>query len=236
MTDEGKKDTEGFVSSTGMKYAYAYDKGGKLFSFMGASGYPSAALVDPTGKVVWEGHPSSLDKNILEKYLAGSLPKPMWDWPASAAAAKSALQKGKMADAIAAAAKVPETDGGPAIKSALEAMVTGRVSNMKADFTAGNFLSAKDAATDLQKALDGLPEKSEADKILVDIKADAKSEDVMKAQKKIRDMLGQRLGKSKEMEKALADLQKIQKELDGTYAAKEAGEALTTLRKRKNQK
>jgi len=107
---------------------------------------------------------------------------------------------------------------------------------MKADFTAGNFLSAKDAATDLQKALDGLPEKSEADKILVDIKADAKSEDVMKAQKKIRDMLGQRLGKSKEMEKALADLQKIQKELDGTYAAKEAGEALTTLRKRKNQK
>jgi hypothetical protein len=127
-------------------------------------------------------------------------------------------------------------DGGPAIKTALEAMVKSRVSGMQADFTAGNFLSAKDSATDLQKALEGLPEKADADKVLADIKANADAEKVMKAQKTIRDLMQQRLGKTREMEKAIADLQKIQKELEGTFAAKEADEALKVLRKRKLEK
>jgi hypothetical protein len=235
VTDEGKKDTEGFVSSTGMKYGYAYDKGGKLKTFFGISGIPHAALIDPTGKVVWDGHPSELTNEVLEKYLVGALPKPLWEWPASAAASRSALQKGKFADALAAAAKIPEADGGPAIKSSLEAMVKGRVDGMKADFGAGNFLSAKDSATELQKAFDGLPEKVEADKVLADIKADADAEKVMKAQKTIREILAARLGKSKEYEKALADLQKIQKDLDGTFAAKEAAAAFADLRKRKKK-
>jgi hypothetical protein len=187
VTDEGKKDTEGFVSSTGMKYGYAYDKGGKLKTFFGVSGIPHAALIDPTGKVVWDGHPAELSPEILNKYLVGALPKPMWEWPASAGPARSALQKGKLADALAASAKIPEADGGSAIKTALEAMIKSRVSAMQADFTAGNFLSAKDSATDLQKALEGLPEKAEADKTLADIKANADAEKIMKAQKAIRD-------------------------------------------------
>jgi hypothetical protein len=233
VTDEGKKETEGFVTATSMKYAYAYDKGGKLASFFGVSGIPHAAIIDPTGKIVWEGNPGGLGKEVIEKYLTGALPKPMWEWPASAAAARTALQKGKYADALAAAAKIPEADGGAAIQSALTAMIQGRVSGMKASFTEGDFLSAKNAAIELQKTFDGLPEKAEADKMLADIKANADAEKIMKAQKSIRDLLGQRLGKSREYEKALTDLQKIQKELEGTFAAKEAGEALNTIRKRK---
>lgn len=235
MTDEGKKDTEGFVSSTGMSYAYAYDKGGKLKSWFGVSGIPHAALIDPTGKVVWDGHPAELNKEILEKHLVGSLPKPMWEWPASAADARSALKKGKLADALAAAAKIPESDGGPAIKDAINAMVQGRVKNMKADFDAGNFLSAKDAASDLVVTLVGLPEKADAEKLLADIKAHPDAEKVMKAQKTVRGILEQRLGKSREVEKAYADLEKIEKELEGTYAAKEAKEAVTAIKKRKKK-
>ena len=44
---------------------------------------------------------------------------------ACASAAAAALRKKKYVDAIAAAAKIPEADGGPAIKTALEAVVSG---------------------------------------------------------------------------------------------------------------
>ncbi len=53
MTDEPAKDTEAFVAATEMKYAYAYDKGGKLANWAGVSGIPHAILLNAAGKVVW---------------------------------------------------------------------------------------------------------------------------------------------------------------------------------------
>ena len=40
------------------------------------TGYPSAALVNPKGVVVWQGHPSGLQKDKLENHLAGAMTTP----------------------------------------------------------------------------------------------------------------------------------------------------------------
>ncbi len=234
MTDEGKKDTEEFVSKNGAKYAYAYDKGGKLKSWFGVGGIPHAFLIDPNGKVVWEGHPGSLDAKTVEKFTVGALTKPMWEWPASAKDARTALMKQKYADALAAASKLSEADQGPTIKDAIDKLVKSRVKAMNDALTEGNFLAAQDAANDLSKSLEGLPEKADAEKVAADVKANKDAERVIKAQKTLRDLRNKPPRKSKEREKAMADLKKMQKDLAGTYAAKEAEELLLTIRAAKS--
>src|SRR5262245_44923612 len=77
VTDEGESDTVKWIAAKKVKYAYAYDKGGKLKRFFGVQGIPHAVLVDATGTVVWDGHPASLDPATIEKALGGALPKPM---------------------------------------------------------------------------------------------------------------------------------------------------------------
>ncbi len=235
MTDEPKKDTEAFVEKTGAKYAYAYDKGGKLKSYFGISGIPHAVLVDPTGTVVWEGHPGGLDAATIQKHLAGALEKPLWEWGPSAKDTKSALLKRKYGEALESAAKISEEDGGPAIKSAIERLVKSRVEAMKSALAEGNFLTAQDLGTELSKALDGLPEEADAQQVLADIKANKDADKVMKVQKTIRGLKAQRLGKRKELEKAIVDLKKIQKDFAGTYAAKEAEAFQTELEARKRK-
>ena len=55
LTDEPKETVEPFVKEMGMTYAVG---GGSLTGrAYGVSGIPSAAVVDPAGKVVWQGHP-----------------------------------------------------------------------------------------------------------------------------------------------------------------------------------
>jgi len=55
LTDEPKETVEPFVKEMGMTYAVG---GGSLTGrAYGVSGIPSAAIVDPAGKIVWQGHP-----------------------------------------------------------------------------------------------------------------------------------------------------------------------------------
>lgn len=236
MTDEPQEVTEDWVAKKGAKYAYAYDKGGKLSNFFGVSGIPHAVLVDATGKIVWRGHPASLDGKVIEKALEGALTLPMWEWPASAKTARAAAQKQNWADAIAAAAKVPEADGGPAVADALKHLVAGRVAKMKADLQARNFLSAQDSAAALAKSLGSLPEKAEADSVLAAIKADKDAAKVIKGQQQIRSIRGANPSKRKEIDAAIEDLKKIAKDLPDTFAATEANALIEALVNKKRAK
>jgi len=235
VTDEGKKDTETWIKSKGAKYAYAYDKGGKLASKLGVTGIPRAFLVDPEGTVVWDGSPGELSDEIIERSLAGALPKPLYEFPAAASAVKSALLKRNYAAALAEAAKLSEADGGPELKQVIQDQVASRLAGMKSALEEGNLLTALDSANALRKDLDGLPEEAQADEVLGRIKADKGADRVMAAQRKIRALQDQRLGKRREMDKALADLDKLIKDFAGTYVAKEAADFRVTLVKRKNK-
>lgn len=234
MTGEGVKETEQWIADKGAKYAYAYDKGMKVMTAFGLGGYPSVVLIGADGVVLHAGSAGGATDKLIEKALVGALPKPLYEWPASAGAAKSAFVKRKYADAIAGAAKVPEADGGPAIKAALEALVKGRVEAVKAAYKAGDYLTASDGAKELVKQLVGLPEQAEAKAVADEFAKDEAAQTVAKAQKKVRDLRAQRLGKSKEREKALEDLQKIAKDHPGTKAAEEAQAFMAELRQRKS--
>jgi hypothetical protein len=232
VTDEGKGDTEPWIEAKGVEYAYAYDKGGKLKGKLGVGGIPHAFLIGPTGRIVWEGHPGTLTEKIISKALVGALPKPLYEFPASAAAVKSALIKRKYATALEEVAKLSEADGAE-LKKAITDLVSARVGSMNASLKEGDFLTAQEDAGALAKELAGLPELAEATKALDEIKASKDAARVIAAQKKIRALQGQRLGKRMEYEKALADLDKIAKELEGTFAATEAKELRKEIAARK---
>lgn len=233
MTGEGKRDTEPWIESKGAKYAYAYDKGGALARFFGVGGIPDAILVDPQGKVVWRGHPMGLKDGDIEKALKGALPKPVWEWPASAKVVQVALQKRQYSVAMTEAGKLSEADGGPTIVAALKSMIDSRVKTMNEALAEGNLLAAQDSAATLVKELDGLPEKADAEKTLAAVKADKNSERVLKAQKQIRDIRGAGLDKRKEIDKAIDGLKKVAKDYSGTYAEKEAKALIETLEAKK---
>ena len=91
VTSESQSSTEPWVSKHGARYAYGYNSGSLKGKFPG--GIPMAILVDPSGNIVWKGHPSSLKDGDIEKALAGALETPMWEWPASAKSVRSSLKK-----------------------------------------------------------------------------------------------------------------------------------------------
>jgi len=234
VTGEGVKETEEWIAEKGAKYAYAYDKGMKVMTAFGLGAYPSVVLIGADGVVLHAGSAGGATDKLIEKPLVGALPKPLHEWPASASSTKSAFLKRKYAEAISAAAKVPESDGGPALKAALEALVKSRVESVKAARQAGDYLTAIDGSRELVKQLAGLPEQAEVKVVSDELAKDEAAQTVARAQKKVRDMRGQRLGKSKEREKALEDLQKVVKEHPGTKAAEEAQAFMAELRQRKN--
>jgi hypothetical protein len=233
VTDEPAKLTEPWVEKKGAKYAYAYDKGGKLARYFGVGGIPHAVLVDASGKIAWSGHPGALDDRTIEKAVAGALPKPLWEWPASAKAVKTAVQKRMWADAITAAAKLSETDGGPVIAEALKQLVAGRIASMKRALDAGDLLNAQESASQLAKSLGAMPEKSEADTVLAAIKANKEAPKIIKAQQQIRAIRESDLNKRKVFDAAVEDLKKLAKDFSGTYAGTEASALLNELAEKK---
>jgi hypothetical protein len=202
---------------------------------LGVSGIPHAFLVDAQGKIVWDGHPGELSDAIIQKALGGALPKPLFDFPSGAAAVRTALAKHNYAAAMAEAEKLPEGQGGADLKKSLQGMISGRVASMHSALKQGDFLTAVELGTALKKDLAGLPEAPEADKVLDEVKGNKEAEPVIAAQKKIRAMAEQKLGKKTDFERAMGDLKKIAADLKGTFAAKEAEDTSAMLTKRRQQ-
>lgn len=57
---EPRPQTRRFMEDTGAEYPYAYLRGTSLKEATGQRGFPHAALIDPTGKIVWAWHPARL--------------------------------------------------------------------------------------------------------------------------------------------------------------------------------
>ena len=236
VTTEDKKDTENWIKSKGVKYAYAYDKTGRLHDKLGISGIPHSILFDARGKIVWEGHPAELTPEIIEGALAGALPRPLFEFPPSTSAVKNALAKHNYALALSEAAKVPESDGGKELKSVVEGIVTARVAGMNASLKEGDLLGAHEQASALKKELEGLPEAAEAEKTLAAIKSDKSAERVIAGQKKLHAMSEKKVTRKADFERLVADLEKMSKDYAGTFVAKEADDCRTAAIKAWNAK
>jgi len=210
------------VQKNSMRYAYAYDKGGKLKRFFGVEGIPHAVLIDANGMVAWSGHPAELQDSLLQQATSGALPKPLWEWTGAAKGVKTALVKHDYKSALDLAGKLAPADGGPEILGAIQGMVKSKVDSATAAQGKGDYLGAQSAALALQKELVGLPEAAQVGKIAADIAADKKALEVIKGQQKIAKIRAKEPSKQKEISAAVEDLQKLEKEYQGTYAETEA--------------
>lgn len=230
MTSESEAETVPWIQNKQAKYAYAYDKGGKVARFFGVSGIPHAVLIDPNGKVVWTGSPFTLNDEIVQASLNGALLQPLFDWPASAKSVTQSLAKGDFAGAVAKAAKMPAAEGGADIVAQVQAIVEGQVKSIEAALAAGNFYDARERGEILGKSMEGLPEQARAKKVVADVDAHPDAKRVLEAQKSIRKLRSKGLTKRKDLEKAMEDLKKLANEMRGTYAATEAQDYMDQLR------
>jgi len=219
-------DTERWIAQKGAKYPYAYDKGGKLARHFGIQGIPDAVLVDPTGTVVWRGHPGALDEATIRPALAGALSKPLWEWKGAAKSVKSALVKRDFKAALDQAAKLGPDDSGPEILAALQAMVKSKVEAMRAARAKGDFMGALDAAAALKKECAGLPEAQDAELLVTELETDAEAQKVLKGQEKVAKIAAKQPSKKKELKAAIEDLLELKKEYRGTYVEVEATELI----------
>ena len=221
MTGEGKSSTDKWIEEKGAKYAYGYDRAGKLARYFGVRGIPHAVLVGADGTVLYSGSASGFEP-LLEKAVAGALPKPLWEWGVAAKNVKSALLKKQYKAALEGAEKLGEADDGPVIKAAIEGLVKSKITMLKATYDKGDFLGAQELAAELAKQLAGLPEQADAEKVAADIKANADAATVIKHQKAIAKIRDKDPSKRKDLEAAVEDLEKIAEKAAGSYAATEA--------------
>jgi len=212
-----------------MRYAYAYDKGGKLGRYFGVRGIPHAVLIDAGGTVAWSGHPGSLDERLIQEATSGALPKPLWEWTGAAKGVKAALLKRDFKTALAQAEKLGEGDNGPEILAAVQGMVKARVETLKAAQAKGDYLGAQTTAAALVKELAGLPEAAEASAVAAAIKADPKALEVVKGQQKLAKIRARDLAKRKDRVEAIADLRKLRGEHPATYVEVEADALISQI-------
>lgn len=69
VTDEDSSTVSSFVKDVPIDYPVAFDANGKFAKPFGIRGIPHAMILDKTGKVVWEGHPMSLQDSQIEAVL-----------------------------------------------------------------------------------------------------------------------------------------------------------------------
>ena len=227
MTSESEAKTEAWIDKHDAKYAYAYDRSGKLKSWFGVSGIPHAILVDPNGTIIWRGHPSTLKGSTVEEALNGALKVPSWEWPDSARAVRKALAKRKYAAAISAAERMgPE---GGEILDAVRSVVSGRVKGLLAAYEKGDILSVLDRGKACQKDMAKLPEADEVKALLAKIKGDKQALSVAKAQRSIRKIFESRKIKKKDFSRHRKTLEKIHRDFTGTFAGEQAAAGLVRL-------
>jgi hypothetical protein len=232
VTSEPQKKTEEFIEETRAEYAYAYDSSGDLMRALGARGYPSAALVDPSGTVVWTGHPASLDSGIVAKYLDGAFKTPVWEWPKSTSAVVKALKKNQFADVLAKLDKLAGTDDGIAdIRASVEGMIASRMAVLEQAYTDGDFHGALAMAEAAKKDMRGLDSQAtRAAELLDTIKKDKEAKRVIKLQEELLALREERLNTKKDVEELIVAVEKLREEASGTYAATQAAEYVVELR------
>ena len=70
MSNEASGLLEKHIENKGIAYPIAKTKGEDIDRMYGVKGFPSGALLDPQGRVVWTGHPGSVPHSTIEELLA----------------------------------------------------------------------------------------------------------------------------------------------------------------------
>jgi hypothetical protein len=242
VTGEPKDKTEPWVEAQNMRYAFGYLSKAAMGEFMqslGMRGYPSAALVDPQGTVVWAGHPASLSSSTVEKHLRGADRTPVniravtRTWPESAKKAADALRKGKLADALVEASALdidPNT-----VRSDVESFIADAATAIKSLHAKGDLLGFEEAMKASGKDLAGLEQSVELEELLKEMRRDGDSKAIISAQRKLL-KYGEKIAeqrKSKELDKLEEAIDKIAGKHPGTFVETQAEKLRSAIAQRR---
>jgi len=81
ISNEEKDTVLNFMKSLPMNYSVALDPGSRFSGQFNVTGIPHALLVNSAGKIVWEGHPMSLETSEIDKLVASYVPSPVAPTP-----------------------------------------------------------------------------------------------------------------------------------------------------------
>lgn len=173
VTGEGEDPTMKYLEATGWKAIIAFESGLPSMNAYGFSGFPSAALVDAKGKVVWTGHPGGLNDSIIEENLKGAKPpggqsafadalKPTFDAPKKYASIAKKIAGGQIGPGLldvekALAGKLSDSDqaGLEALKAEVQALYDEEMKSAAEALEGKRYFDARFAWTRLEKAFRG---------------------------------------------------------------------------------
>jgi len=231
VTSEPSGPTEKWIAKKKAAYAYGYDKGGKLKRALGVGGIPAAFLVDPSGTIVWQGHPSNLSSNLIKEHIKGAISKPLYMWSGKAGKIKKNFLKGDFAKAFDEARKLAKNDPfGEEAAELLQGILTSRVAGLQAALEVGDILAASDGAKVLLKGLNGLPEADTLKAMLKVISKDKEMKATMKLQKRLAKVMEEDLRRRKECDERVVALERLLKGHQGTYFASQVEAAIEATR------
>ncbi len=232
MTGEGKRETEAWIEQHGAKFPYAYDRGGRFQRSLGVSGIPHAILVSPAGKIVWRGHPSSLRGNVVEAHLEGALTKPLWDWPVAARGVRQHLGRSDFGRAMNEARRLSDEALSKEIQAAIEGLVGLHVRAVEGAYERGDFLTVDTDGKALLRSLGDLPQAERIGELVDDVGRDRDKQRIVRAQGEVQKIRESRMRNRREIESAIASLERLARDNAGTYAATQAQALRDELRQR----
>ena len=221
-----------FAREKGINYAVGF--GG--YSAYGVRGIPQGYLIGADGKVVWEGHPSSLTAAMLEAELAKVRFFPDLPYSKKFNSALASCQKKKWASALKAVDKIAEDkratdddrDHAGQVRAFIEGLASQRLTYAKEAIEARDYFAANELFKELDDKFGGM---AEADEAATKLKEWRKDKDIKRAidaglwLSRGKDMEG-----AKNLKGAMAAYMKAAKLGEGTIyeaPAKESAQALS---------
>jgi len=230
VTEESKALTEPWIEKHDVEFAYAYNRSGSVMASIGARGLPNAVLIDSYGTIVWKGHPSKLDDEIVQSALTGKpLTRALFDLGGYTEELRTALRARDYRGLYAGLERVEDEDDRDEVTQALELIIDRRLGRLDDLFERGDYLAVKERATPLVKAFKGLPQEERVTALVKQLK-DRQVTKVLRAQEKIRKLVpeGERIAQ-KDRPKIAKQLRKIIEDLPDTQAARDAEAVLEWL-------
>jgi hypothetical protein len=230
VSDEEKGLVEGYVPKNGITYPIALGKYGAY----GVRGIPHACLIDPKGKVVWDGHPAGLPKGTIEGALKGArVPGGLGAGLASVEKLMRAEQYGKAhAEArrlLASTSLKPESR--TQAEELCAELARACTDAVDAGLKAAEQKDWPTAAIQLGTAAKyaGLPRSEEAIAKLAELQANPEAKKEVQANDKL--VQAQALEEASEFDKAHKAYAAVQSTFAGTKAAGTAGNLRAALEK-----
>ncbi len=236
ITSEKEDVVASFMAERGITYTVGLsaDAAGGY----GSGGIPHAYLINPKGKIVWEGNPHSLSNGTIEDAMRGAKPYYLRKVAPVLKAAAGAFKRGKLGEARQKAEAVKEagtaTEDADYIIGQVQRTLDAWQSGVKTAVRVGLYKDAFDGLAKIKKHFAGTRAADAAEDELKSLKVDKQVKKELKATKKLVRLYEAKSDAGRSAKKLKAVRKKIEKFIaknTGLKAAKRADALLKSIDK-----